>query len=184
MKYGSTIKRKYNGSENTPLMLTGTNDNFKLQKKSIAYKQAMRMLSPTHKGIKKMNKLSSKYKLQTPVNLTENAYNNRYTFSNAGSRTSKYLVTSFMKNSNVNNKVAADLINTRPLLNLKSRERTVSKGKESFDNNGYLNAIKEQRGPMKMQNQDLNILNRDIASEVDYSDVRSASKSVRQANRK
>ena len=55
----------------------------------------------------------------------------------------------------MNNRVAADLINTRQLLNLKSRERTVSSRKESFDNNGYLNAIKEQQGPNKLQNQDL-----------------------------
>lgn len=187
MKFGLMNKAQYNGPENTSLVMTGTNEGIRLQNRSMAYPRAAQMFSPVHRDRNKLNKVGnvySKFKLKTPMKLNENAYNDRYTASKVSSRMSKHLATSLMKNSGVNSKIASDLHNTKPLISFKPQERKSSKPNEAFDNNGYLNAVKEQTGPKNWANQDLNNVKRDIASEIDYSDIRSASKSVRQSNRK
>lgn len=187
MKFGLMNKGQYDGPENTSLVMTGTNEGIRLQNRSMAYPRAAQMFSPVHRDRNKLIKIDNvhpKFKLKTPMKLNENAYNDRYSVSKTSSRTSKNLATSLMKRSGVNNKIASDLANTRPLVSLKLQEGKLSKPNEEFDNNGYLIAVKEQTGPKIWANQDLNNVKRDMASEIDYSDIRSASKSLRQSNRK
>ena len=108
------------------------------------------------------------------------------------------LENALLNKSHVNNHITANLGCTPSLLNPKERNKREKdkfynikssfplsgeiKNSQSFVNNNYLKEVKNKQQKKILLNNGREI--RDIGSEIDYSDVKSAAMSVRSSNRK